>query len=224
MQYSKPPKVLTRMHRGYYSVNRTVGLSLMEMVITVGIIAIMAVIGSIAYMEHVNITGKLAALQKLGSEALEEMQKCMELSVLNTGKESFRPVDNNSDGDTDDPGEWRGCDTLEKLNLQDCQECDTPKAHATWKTICMEMNLGRFKQCVAYRLGEQKWITHWPLKVSINHKVCVKRYHSKGAVNVSAVWPYQPCDSVSDCDTGLECTERKGLCDVTIVGFKGGCY
>ena len=190
------------------------GLSFVELLTVVGIIGVLAVVGSITYVEHVSVTGNLSALQQIGGHVLQQMQRCVETSVLNTGKEMVKHDDVNGDGKVDS-GEWPGCGSRKLLHLQRCEECETLKTSWYSKThggrICMTIKKGRFSQCVGYRaLPESKAV--YRFKINVNHKVCAQKRSSTAH---SALWPYVPCDSHKDCceaNTDSACETENLIC------------
>ena len=191
------------------------GLTFIEAMTVLGIMLILSGAAYFGYIYHYDVTGKLATLNHLGINALQKMQNCLEMSVVQTGTESFDPIPPNT-GTT-----WPGCDSKLKLGLQDCEDCSEPLITSN-QIICLEITNGKFKQCVAYRHPSAAWNTDKPFKVTVNYKVCVKRYAS-GASAVSAVWPYKPCTANSDCETGQECpAKRLGVCVSTNIN-QGGC-
>ena len=193
--------ISNQIHKRYYMI-RSTGLSHLELLIVVAIVSILTGVAYMGYNKYSGVTARLAVLQQLGDEALQRMQSCLEMSIMNTGTEDFSQ-----------------CNTKEKLGLQSCKECSSPvvSTNPSFKTLCMEMTKDRFTQCVAYRLSTAGWNVDAPFAVTINHKVCVERYHT-GATNVSAVWPYESCGSNSDCDTGQICRQLQGRCDASLQG------
>ena len=182
------------------------GMSFIEVMTVLGILLILMGVSYGSYTYHYDVTGKLAGLKLLGLKALQNMQHCLEMSVVETGTENFNPVSTT----------WPGCNTKIKLGLQECDDCSEPRITSN-QIICLEITKGRFKQCVAYRHSS----ANKPFKVTVNHKVCVKRY-SSGTSGVSAVWPYRPCKTNSDCETGQECpVKSRGDCVTNL--SQGGC-
>lgn len=177
---------------------RPTGLSHLELLIVVAISSILMGVAYMGYNKYSRVIARLSALQQLGDEALQQMQNCLEMSIMNTGTEDFL-----------------NCNTKKKLSLQNCTECSSPVVSTTHPTLCMEMTKGPFTQCVAYRLSTAGWNVDMPFAVTVNHKVCVERYHM-GAINVSAVWPYKPCSLNSDCSSGQICRQRLGKCDASL--------
>ena len=208
---------------------RKPGFTITEVLVTVGIIGLLAAVGYQGYLYHYDVTGRLSALQQLGTQAIHRMQICVEQGVLNTGKETFEAVAGTT---------WQGCDTKEKLSLHNCEACAEPQLNTPKVALCMEITQGRFTQCVAYRINSGISIAR-PYKVTVNNdqgnfKVCGKRPSTSTAwtaAAVNSVWPYRPCDSHKDCcdantdsacaAKGLECRTFTGKCDLT--AGNGGC-
>lgn len=202
------------------------GFTITEVLVTVGIIGLLVAAGYQGYLYHYDVTGKLSALQQLGTQAIHRMQTCVEQGVLNTGKETFEAVAGTT---------WQGCDTKKNLSLQSCLDCKEPQINTSKLALCMEITQGRFTQCVAYRIGS----IHRPYKATVNDdqgafKVCGKRPDTKTAwtaAGANSVWPYRPCDSHKDCcdantdsacaAKGRECRTFTGKCDLTT--GNGGC-
>ena len=209
------------------------GVSFAELIVAIGMTVLLASIGYVAYMYYFQVIGKLNALHQVGSHVLERIQICAEESVLNTGTENLLPVDMNSDGDTTDPEDWKGCNSKARLDLVDCDECEEPLA--VEGRICMTIKGGKFSQCVGYRPTGGA-VNRF--KITVNHKVCVQargltatactadsecatgeKCVTISGVGVcedpsgrSAVWPLIPCDKDTDCGTGLNCLESLGEC------------
>ena len=201
------------------------GFTITEVLVTVGIIGLLTAVGYQGYLYQYDVTGKLSALQQLGTQAIHRMQICVEQGILNTGKETFEAVSGTK---------WQGCDTKEKLSFHSCQDCAQPQLNTPKVALCMEITQGRFTQCVAYRIGMGR-----PYKATVNDdqgsfKVCGSRPNTSTAWTDSAaraVWPYRPCDSHKDCcdagtdsacaAAGRECRTFTGKCDLT--AGRGGC-
>ncbi|MCY4513380.1 MAG: prepilin-type N-terminal cleavage/methylation domain-containing protein [Bdellovibrionales bacterium] len=212
------------------------GLTIMELIVVLGIMSVLASIGTVAYLYFFQVTGKLSVLHQIGAHALSRMQICSEESVLNTSSENLLPVDKSSppDGDTTDPEDWKGCNSKARLNLTDCDECEEPEVAADGGSICMTMKNDKFSQCVGY---SPKGGTY-RFQVTVSRKVCVQargltttacaadsdcaageRCVSISGNNVcenpsgrSAVWPYVDCDDNTDCESGFNCLENLGEC------------
>lgn len=203
---TKPSKKnLNRIDKNSKLSARNPGFTITEVIVTVGIIGILATISHQYYIHHYDITGKLASLQKLGTQALHQMQICLEQSVVHTGTENFEAVAGKK---------WDGCTTKALLSLQQCEGCSSPQLNTAKNALCMEIKKDRFKQCVSYYIGSDP-ITH---KKAIDIKACVRKIGS--GTKVSAVWPYKPCTANSDCKTGQLCKKGKGTCNAA-AGYHG---
>ena len=213
---------------------RQKGMSFTELLVALGISALLAAIGYIAYMYFFQVTTKLNALNQIGTYVLERIIICTEEAVLNTGNENLLPVDSNRDGVIDN-NDWQGCDSKEKLGLVDCNECEEPLVTTDGRRICMTIKNDRFSQCVGYRPTGGA-INRF--KITVNRKICVQARgltatactsdadcaSGEKCVTVSgnqvcedssgrsALWPYVDCESDADCGTGLKCLESQGEC------------
>ena len=205
---------------------RKPGFTITEVLVTVGIIGLLAAVGYQGYLYHYDVTGRLSALQQLGTQAIHRMQTCVEQGVLNTGKETFESIP---------AKKWGGCTSKTLLSLDSCEDCDQPQLNTSKLALCIEITQGRFRQCVAYRIGS----IHRPYKATVNDdqgnfKVCGKRPDTSTpwtGAGVNSMWPYKPCDSHSDCcdagtnsacaAAGRECRTFTGKCDLTT--GNGGC-
>ena len=202
------------------------GFTITEVIVTVGIMGILATISYQYYIHHYDITAKLASLQKLGTQAIHQMQICVEQAVLHTGKSTF---------EANTAKKWDGCETKALLSLHSCASCAEPQLNTPKVALCMEITEGRFTQCVAFRIGTGP--RPYKATVSADHgalKVCGRRPDTStpwtGAA-ARAVWPYKPCDSHSECcdagtdsacvAKGRECRTFTGKCD--LASGKGGC-
>ena len=217
--------------RKNYRKLRHKGLTMMELIVVLCIMALLSGIGSVAFLKYLKV-GKLTALHQIGVHVLSRMQICTEESVLNTGAENLLPVDRNSDGDTTDPVDWKGCNSKARLNLADCEECAEPLVGDG--IICITMTDGNSSQCVGYNpTGD---LSH-RFRITVSKKVCVNlgltatpcvtdsdcgagencvtasgiRVCEKPS-NRSAVWPYMECDSDANCDSGFKCFQGQGQC------------
>ena len=194
------------------AVRKNLGFTITEVLVTVGIIGILATISYNYYMKHYDITSKLASLQKIGSQALHQMQICVEQSVIHTGKETFEAVPAKN---------WDGCTSKALLNLQSCEGCEEPQTNSDKTALGIVMKEGRFQQCVAYRINN---INH-PFKVTLktsplkHNKVCFK--NASDNFKKSAVWPYKICKNDSDCASKQECAKGHGA--FAGAKGKGGC-
>ena len=215
------------MNKSSNSFDRKPGFTITEVLVTVGIIGILAAISYQYYMYHYDITGKLASLQKLGTQAIHQMQICVEQAVLHTGKEDTF--------EENKAKKWDGCESKALLNLHSCEACAQPQLNTPKLALCIEITQGRFTQCVAYRIGTGMR----PYKATVNNdqgtlKVCGRRPSTStpwtGAAP-RAIWPYKPCDSHSECcdagtdsacaAAGRECRTFTGKCD--LAAGNGGC-
>lgn len=192
------------------SFRRNPGFTFTEVLTVMGIMGILATIGYQTYIYHYNVTAKLSALQKLGTQAVNQMQICVEQAILNTGKETFEAV-----------GAWSGCNSKALLNLQSCLDCQAPQLSTSKKALCMQITQGDLKQCVAYRIDGVDRL----YKATVNSKVCVKRPNTSTAwtdASVTSVWPYIPCDADKDCcdaNTNSACSNLGYGCKT----FQGEC-
>lgn len=183
------------------------GLTFLELLAAVGIISILTGMIYIGYGKYV-LSARLGALHRQGTHILNQMQKCVEESILSTGRESILPVDMSDplNGDTTDPEDWKGCGSKEALELQQCEECKNPKASAG--SICIRIEKGELNQCVGYTPGDSTY----RMEVTVDRGTCA--YDRTGGRH-SAVWPYKVCGSDSDCtslDSNLKCIAGRGQC------------
>ena len=178
------------------------GMTFTELIVSLGIVALLMGISSLSYMYYYEVTGKLSALQQIGGDVLQKMQICAERAVLETGGENLMPIDLNGDGDKTDPGE-KGCNSKKKLKLQNCDECAEPLTENT--RMCMTITKGSLSQCVSYRPSAD-WANRY--KTSVNRKVCSQKRSSV----FHPIWPYMPCKTDSDCESHLKCGKEDGKC------------
>ena len=179
------------------------GMTFTELIVSLGIVALLMGISSVSFLYYYNVTGKLAALQQIGADVLQKMQICTERTILETGGENLLPKDLNGDGDTTDPGEG-GCDSKQKLNLNNCDECAEPLTQNT--RICMTITKGKLSQCVSYR-PSATYANRY--KASLNYKVCSQ---ARSATAWHPIWPYITCETDSDCESPLVCKKQTGKC------------
>ena len=173
------------------------GMSFTELIVALGISALLAGIGYMSYIYFFQVTAKLNALHQIGAHVLERIMICTEEAVLNTGKETLgsvyvdldSTVDSDGDGNftnDEDKEDWKGCDTKQDLNLTDCEECKAPKV--VEGRFCMTIKNDRYSMCVGYRPTGGA-INRF--KITVNRKVCVQ---ARGLTTTA-------CTSDADCDT-----------------------
>lgn len=212
------------------------GMSFTELIVVIGMTVLLTSIGYVTYRYYFHVTGKLNALYQVGAHVLQRMQICSEESVLNMGAENLLPVDRNTDGDTTDPEDWKGCNSKARLGLVDCEECEEPLTDGN--LICVTIKTGKFSLCVNYQVGHNMY-HHF--KTTVNQKACV---HSRGLTTIACTadsdcgpdsrcttisggvslcedligrtvaWPIVLCDEDTDCEPGLYCLDSHGKCGV----------